>query len=721
MHQKLQAADEELQAIQRQQTERQNSCGYSDDHPANNNPPEPEPYYNDNDNINNIPYVDDIDDHQHRYDNNRYYDEPRSPTRRNDSSDRSALYPTVDNGNNGNGNNGSPGRSTFSYKMNDNNSSRETENEYSKDLFTPLRRIVAVVLLIVLATLIAVLMNKGGDGSNNSLDTSDNMKTATKGEPVVITEPCASFSFHLIPDQFGNETSWMIVRYDGNPSVAASVVAANSNNYTTTTITTNQEVTTEQDEEVVIMKGGPYSYKYLNGGEHYEMVHSTTCLPVGSYGFVLFDSKGDGICCSYGQGKYGINLSHGKTIRPLSVGDFVGTEDITQFHVTDDDIDVYPEVPSSSTTDTNIISDMPPLQEQPDDTLDGVLETNSEDTITEPCASFSMHLIPDQFGNETPFMLMRFNGVGIEELRASYNPELGIVMLEGGPYTYKPQFDHDAIGSNYEMIEATACLPLGTYTFTLFDKGNDGICCNYGRGEYGINLSKGRVIRPLSLGKFASAGQVTPFVVTTDDIDVLPDITPHTVVSPSTTTPNEDTAVATTNSINTPSVTSNDGSCASFSLHLVPDQFGNETFWKLFEFKDGDGGSDRKLVGASVDRLYGWSSNRQKHPQRSLQNTTNSRKTVNNHKYYYTSRSLRNATHTRKVKESLSNGKVVLMGGPYSYTDLSSSQAAGSHYNAIIAETCLPPATYKFILYDGEFSVMQNWIMYRICNTVHLL
>ena len=36
LHQKLQAADEELQAIQRQQTERQNSCGYSDDHPANN-------------------------------------------------------------------------------------------------------------------------------------------------------------------------------------------------------------------------------------------------------------------------------------------------------------------------------------------------------------------------------------------------------------------------------------------------------------------------------------------------------------------------------------------------------------------------------------------------------------------------------------------------------------------------------------------------------------
>ena len=50
-----------------------------------------------------VDYVDDIDDHQlHRYDNNRYYDEPRRTTLRNDGSDRSALYPTVDNSNNGN-------------------------------------------------------------------------------------------------------------------------------------------------------------------------------------------------------------------------------------------------------------------------------------------------------------------------------------------------------------------------------------------------------------------------------------------------------------------------------------------------------------------------------------------------------------------------------------------------------------------------------------------
>ncbi len=55
------------------------------------------------------------------------------------------------------------------------------------------------------------------------------------------------------------------------------------------------------------------------------------------------------------------------------------------------------------------------------------------------------------------------------------------------------------MGEHYEMIRATTCLPVGSYTFTLYDAGEDGICCDYGRGEYGINHSKGRVVRRVSL------------------------------------------------------------------------------------------------------------------------------------------------------------------------------------------------------------------------------
>ena len=142
--------------------------------------------------------------------------------------------------------------------------------------------------------------------------------------PIVITEPCASFSFHMIPDQFGNETSWMIVKYNDAE--------------------TSEGV--EQNEEIPVKKGGPYSYTKAfdneSAGDHYEMVHATTCLQVGKYAFILYDAKGDGICCQYGRGEYGINLSKGKTIRPLSPGEFVGTEEITSFTVSEDDIDVIP-------------------------------------------------------------------------------------------------------------------------------------------------------------------------------------------------------------------------------------------------------------------------------------------------------------------------------------------------------------------------------------------
>jgi len=260
---------------------------------------------------------------------------------------------------------------------------------------------------------------------------------------------------------------------------------------------------------------------------------------------------------------------------------------------------------------------------------------------------------------------MRFDGVGMATLRTSYDPSLGLVVLDGGPYKYKKQFDYDAIGSHYEIIEATACLPVGMYTFTLYDAKGDGICCDYGRGEYGINLSKGRVIRPLSQGVFKGAGQVTLFQVTTDDIDVIPSPSSATISSTSDTT--DDVHDSTTPS-DTSSSSSSSFNCASWSLHLVPDQFGNETSWKLFEFKDG--GHDRER---SVEVVI------ESNKKRQLRDTT---------------------IYSRNEKEK---PRLVLSGGPYSYKDnFDKEETIGSHYNAIIAETCLPVGSYKFILYDAE-------------------
>ena len=412
------------------------------------------PFYTDN-----IPYVDDDDE--------PYYDDDEPYTQI--TSDRSALYPSsthtsYEESQNGNG---SPDNNIMRNKISSSSSDNNT-------LFNPLKKIMTLIVIIMVGILLLfpLLLNK----TSNSADTIDNGK---KKNPIVITEPCASFSFHLIPDQFGvsmeafffvtcspllmyinlhsslplqNETSWMIVQYSNGAG--------------------GDDTTTSISKEIEILRGGPYSYSKefdkKAGGDHYEMIHATTCLSVGSYAFILYDAKGDGICCAYGSGEYGINLSKGKTIRPLSSGAFVGTEEITPFEVIEEDIDVFP-----TKTIPEIFESSSESIPQP---IDGVLETNDEDEITEPCASFTMHLILDQFGNETTWMIMRFDGIGMATLRDSYDPQLGIAMLDGGPYLYKKDFDRDAIGSHYEMIEATACLPVGLYTFTLYDAKGDGIC-----------------------------------------------------------------------------------------------------------------------------------------------------------------------------------------------------------------------------------------------------
>lgn len=154
--------------------------------------------------------------------------------------------------------------------------------------------------------------------------------------------------------------------------------------------------------------------------------------------------------------------------------------------------------------------------------------------------------------------------------------------------------------------------------------------------------------------------------MTTEDIDVLPPIS-------STTSDTADLGSGTLPSSIDPN-NSNNGPCASFSMHLVPDQFGNETTWKLYGWNDVDDDIDitpkADISGPKGDK---------------------------NSRFL-----LREIAISRRGKESIVNGLLALEGGPYSYQEDFDKEAIGSHYNAIIAETCLPVGSYKFILYDAE-------------------
>lgn len=440
--------------------------------------------------------------------------------------------------------------------------------------------LISIILIAWTIALIVVTKQESSQLSSSSLV--DNLESTTgvssEGSFSRITEPCASFYLHIIPDKFGNETLWTVARYDGiehtPPTFDGNLT---SQNYT------------------LVSSGGPYNFRddfFVNDNEvtidtnRYEMIEAKTCLPVGIYVLSLNDERGDGICCDYGHGEYGIRISTDHVIRPLSLGKFTGTRENTFFVVTAMDVDRYPPLSLPSVIDENDL----PLQSTDSSHTD--IDPPPAPTST-PCAEISMHLVLDQFGNETSWeiilpseeemagyetsslgdflhqalpdmiesnpptdtstwhptyypsslsslssssfnkvMLYGENGVDGNSFhtlaptpqfdeRHTQGSTLQTTMMSGGPYSYQDDFENEASESHYSAIIQEMCLPIGSYEFVLYDQSSDGICCDYGRGEYGIEFTNGRVIRQISRGAFSGSSEVTPFDVTNEDVNVF--------------------------------------------------------------------------------------------------------------------------------------------------------------------------------------------------------
>ncbi len=115
--------------------------------------------------------------------------------------------------------------------------------------------------------------------SNETCDEEDNI-------------PCENneFTLSLTLDDYGAETTWEIL---------------NGNN--------------------VIFQGGAYENNTVG-----TVITESICLPDGCYDFVIYDTYGDGICCTYGEGNYSFTDTNGIIL--ASGGEF-GTEDRTSFCV----------------------------------------------------------------------------------------------------------------------------------------------------------------------------------------------------------------------------------------------------------------------------------------------------------------------------------------------------------------------------------------------------
>ena len=90
-------------------------------------------------------------------------------------------------------------------------------------------------------------------------------------------------------------------------------------------------------------------------------------------------------------------------------------------------------------------------------------------TLTGNSYAFTLALTLDDYGSETTWEVLDGN----------------TVISSGGPY----QDDQDGM-----LIEEDMCLANGCYTITIFDSYEDGICCEYGEGNWALYDGQGDVI-----------------------------------------------------------------------------------------------------------------------------------------------------------------------------------------------------------------------------------
>lgn len=100
---------------------------------------------------------------------------------------------------------------------------------------------------------------------------------------------CTDVNLSITFDDYPEETSWEITDASGN----------------------------------VVYSGGPYGSEADRS-----TLNLTGCIPDGCYNFTIFDSYGDGMCCSYGNGSYNFTTTDGTV---LASGGAYGSSETTNF------------------------------------------------------------------------------------------------------------------------------------------------------------------------------------------------------------------------------------------------------------------------------------------------------------------------------------------------------------------------------------------------------
>jgi hypothetical protein len=107
---------------------------------------------------------------------------------------------------------------------------------------------------------------------------------------------------------------------------------------------------------------------------------------------------------------------------------------------------------------------------------------------------FHLAITLDDYGSETSWVIK----------------QLGTVIYSGGPYND---------GTDGELVTVDLCLEEGCYLFVISDSYGDGICCEYGYGNWAIFDDQGDVISS-STGEFGNS-ETEQFCTDEASIDLL--------------------------------------------------------------------------------------------------------------------------------------------------------------------------------------------------------
>ena len=236
------------------------------------------------------------------------------------------------------------------------------------------------------------------------------------------------------------------------------------------------------------------------------------CLQGGKYKFEIIDTGLDGICCrNGGWGYYNVTASNGGVI--AEGGKFGGSESATftiPFVTTPSSMPSISRSPSSSSPPSISLTTQPSMTPSislyPSMSPSSSSVPSSSSAPTETCYWIDITIVYDLYPEEIWLELWKSVDVGQDY-------EVTRSQKEVGPVNYELVKLHEAsLGDT--LYSESICLQEGEYIFTIFDIAwGNGICCQYGLGNYNVTTSNGVLIAEGGMFFFAESTTFTiPFI-----------------------------------------------------------------------------------------------------------------------------------------------------------------------------------------------------------------